>query len=190
MEKTEARSEVKRRIDALSPGQRIEKSRRIATQLLRTPEFTAARVVMLFASMPDEADTRPIIDASLAAGKTVLLPRVDPKTRQMAACPIKDVATDTAPSTYGILEPVGSICVAAAAIDFCLVPARAFDRSGGRLGRGAGYYDRFMADHAFRAFRCGIAFQEQIIDAVPHEAHDLPVQMIVTDSEIIRPPAT
>ena len=186
MEKAEARREIKRRIAALSAAERRAKSLRISERLAADPHFSSARVVMLFASMPDEADTLPIIKAALAAGKTVVLPKVNEQTRDMAACPIEDVAADTASGTYGILEP-HSDPVDVSAIDFCLVPARAFDRAGARLGRGAGYYDRFMADPQFRAFRCGIAFHEQVLDEVPRDSHDLPVQLIITDLETIIP---
>lgn len=189
MEKAEARKEVRRRIAALSPAERAAKARRIKERLLRVPEFAAAKVVMLFASMPDEADTRPIIEAALKAGKTVVLPRVNEATRDMAACRVKDLTADTAAGSYGIREPLGAAAVAVSAIDFCLLPARAFDRQGRRLGRGAGYYDRFMASPGFRAFRCGIAFHAQIMEAVPHDEHDIPVQMIVTDEELIVPRA-
>lgn len=186
MEKAQARSEIKRRIAALSSGERFLKSTRIRMRLSSEHHYADARVVMLFSPMDDEVDTSPLIEAALAAGKTVLLPKINERTREMAACPISDFAADTASGTYGILEPHGDPADVSA-IDFCLVPARAFDRTGARLGRGAGYYDRFMADPRFRAFRCGIAFHEQILDEVPHEPHDLPVQMIVTDEETIAP---
>ena len=187
MEKTEARREIGRRIAALTPEEHAARSRAIAERLLRLPEFARANVVMLFAAMADEADTAAIIRAALDAGKTVLLPKVNAQTREMIACPIVDPA-DAAPGTYGILEPSNNAAVDASLIEFCLVPARAFDRTGARLGRGAGYYDRFMASHGFSAVRCGIAFSSQLLDSVPSETHDLPVHVIVTDTEVIRPP--
>jgi len=186
VEKAEARTEIKRRVAALSPAERAAKNTLIREKLLAVPEFARASVVMLFASMADEADTLGIIDAALAAGKTVVLPKVG-KSGVMTVHCVRSVAADTAPGVYGILEPAGGEGVDASRIDFCLVPARAFDRSGRRLGRGAGYYDRFMSDPGFKAFRCGIAFREQIIEQVPHEPHDLPVELIVTDDGIIKP---
>lgn len=186
MEKAQAREHIKRAVSALSTGERAEKSDRIRDALLKLPEFAGAKVVMLFASMPDEVDTLPIISAALEAGKTVALPKVLSRTREMIACPITDLDEDTSAGVFGILEPTAAaadVCT----IDFCLVPARAFDRLGRRLGRGAGYYDRFMADPTFRATRCGIAFTEQILEAVPCQPHDLPVHIIVTDAEVIRP---
>jgi len=186
MEKAQARREIRRRIASLAPHERAEASRQIARRLLRLPEFVAAKVVMLFLPMPDEPDTMPIVRAALDAGKTVLLPKVIPETGEMIACPVTDPSADTTPGTYGILEPVSDAAAEVSRIDFCLVPARAFDRTGARLGRGAGYYDRFMASPHFRALRCGIAFASQVLDSIPCEPHDLPVQVIVTSEEVIR----
>ncbi|NQT20022.1 MAG: 5-formyltetrahydrofolate cyclo-ligase [Planctomycetes bacterium] len=187
MEKAQAREHIRRAVTALSAAGRAEKSRRISDALLKLPEFAGAKVVMLFASMADEADTLPIIRAALEAGKTVVLPKVLQQTREMIACPITNVDDDMHAGGYGILEPTSNTPADVGTIDFCLVPARAFDRLGGRLGRGAGYYDRFMADPAFRAVRCGIAFGEQILETVPSQPHDLPVHVILTDTEVIRP---
>ena len=187
MEKAQAREHIKRAVSALSPCERARKSEHIKDALLQLPEFAGAKVVMLFASMPDEVDTLPIISAALEAGKTVVLPKVLSRAKEMITCPIADLDKDTCAGVYGILEPTGDTAADIITIDFCLVPARAFDRLGGRLGRGAGYYDRFMADPAFRAARCGIAFSVQILDTVPSQPHDLPVHIIVTDDGVIRP---
>ena len=173
-------------MSALPPAERAEKSLLIRDAVLRLPEYAAAHIVMLFAAMPDEVDTFPIIESALDARKLVVLPKVFAESRRMIACPIEAPAELSA-GAYGILEPPGDAGAAPSEIDFCLVPARAFDRSGGRLGRGAGYYDRFMASPGFRAFRCGIAFHAQLLESVPAAEHDLPVHAVVTELEVIRP---
>jgi len=89
------------------------------------------------------------------------------------------------PGVFGILEPAGSEIVEPGSIDFVLVPARGFDRSGNRLGRGGGYYDRYMSHPDFHAIRCGIAFAAQVLDAIPHDAHDLPVHILVTEEGVL-----
>ena len=186
MQKPEARREIGRRVSALAPAERAEKSLLIRDAVLRLPEYAAAHIVMLFVAMPDEVDTFPIIESALDARRTVLLPKVLPEGGQMIACPV-EACSDLIRGAYGILEPRGFQGFTLALIEFCLVPARAFDRSGRRLGRGAGYYDRFMARPGFRAFRCGIAFHAQLLDVVPAAEHDLPVHAIVTELEVIRP---
>jgi len=188
MEKPQARRRIQQEITRLTAEDRAGKSRRIADTIMRLPEFTRASVVMLFAPMTDETDTWPIIRAATNEGKIVLFPRVMQGAKKMIACRVEDPWQDLAAGTYNILEPRSNSPFDVSAIDFCLVPARAFDRLGGRLGRGKGYYDRFMADPVFRAIRCGVAFGEQILDEVPSAPHDLPVHVIVTEEEIIRPP--
>jgi len=186
VEKAQARQEIARRLAALSAEERCAASARIRRLVAGLPEFQRARTVMLFASLPDEVDTLPVIADALAAGKTVALPRVDRKRRVIEAVAVRDVERDTAPGVFGILEPTGGEVVEAAAIDFVLVPARGFDRCGNRLGRGGGYYDRYMGQAGFRATRCGIAFAAQVLDAIPHDPHDLPVHLLVTEAETLR----
>jgi 5-formyltetrahydrofolate cyclo-ligase len=96
------------------------------------------------------------------------------------------VELELVPGVFGILEPRGSEVVEPGAIDFVLVPARGFDRQGNRLGRGGGYYDRYMSHPDFHAIRCGIAFAAQVLDAIPHDAHDLPVEVLVTEEGVLR----
>jgi len=186
VEKAQAREEVRRRIRALSREQRREASARIRRRVAELPEFLDAATIMLFVSLPDEVYTLPIITDAMAAGKTVVLPKVDKEARRMDARVLTDVEHDLVPGVFGIPEPVDCEIAPASAIDLVFVPARAFDRSGNRLGRGAGYYDRYMSAPAFRATRCGIAFAAQVLDAVPHDSHDLPVQLLVTEDEVLR----
>ena len=70
-------------------------------------------------------------------------------------------------------------------IDMVVTPALGFDRKGNRLGRGGSYYDRFFANPVLKASRCGFAFSEQLVDSVPVTEHDEPVDLLVTDEEII-----
>ncbi len=71
-------------------------------------------------------------------------------------------------------------------IDMIVIPGLAFDRRGYRVGRGRGFYDRFLAQQAFQGLRCALCYHEQLIDAVPYESHDIPMDLIVTDQEIVR----
>lgn len=187
MTKAQLRDVIRRRIEALSAGERREKSAAAARRLAALPEFRDARTVMLFAAMPDELDTAPIIAAALAAGKHVGLPRCRPGTRQMDVVAITDPARDLAAGHYGIPEPVGDALIPPGDLDFILVPGRAFDRQGNRLGRGAAYYDRFLAGPAAVAFRCAVCFDCQLVDGVPHDPHDMPIHGIVTETTVVRP---
>ena len=87
---------------------------------------------------------------------------------------------------YDPKEPAERIAVDPERIDAVITPGLAFDRSGARLGYGGGYYDRYLARLEAHAARIGIAFAEQVVDAVPDDELDQPVDLIVTDEEVVR----
>ena len=157
----------------------------ICDRVMRLPEWKGAKAVMLFASMPEEVDTGPLFAAAFAEGKRVAAPKCVTAERRILPVLMQSMS-DLAPGAYGILEPVGAETVAVKEIDFVLVPGYGFDRAGNRLGKGAGYYDKFMSQPGFRAARCAVAFSAQFLKEVPHDAHDLPVQILVTESEVLR----
>ena len=183
MEKAEARAEIRRRIEAIPPADRALKSEKIVERLLSLPAFKDANAVMLFVPMPDEADVAPVISEALKLGKIVLLPKCDPKKREIVICRIGSMS-ELALGHYGIMEPKAVKPFPPERIDFLLVPARAFDERGNRLGRGAGYYDKFMDSAVPQAVRCGVAFEEQVLPDIPHDEHDLPVHILVTDARV------
>jgi len=188
MEKKEARRQVQEAVRGLTAEERAAKSAAICERLCRLPELQAAKVVMGFLSMPDELDTFPILGDLIADGKRVYVPRTSVRQRRMIAVRLTDMKA-LRPGEYGILEPDTEETCGVSEIDFVLVPARAFDRHGNRLGRGAGFYDRFMARKGFRAVRCGIAFACQVLPEIPHGESDLPVQILVTERDTHRFPA-
>ena len=185
MEKKEARREIRRRINALTPEERRAKSQAVRERVQSLPEMAQAACIMAFISMPDELDMRPILSDMLDAGKRVYLPRTFLEERRMA--PVRLTSLDALrEGAYGILEPDSDETCDVAEVDLIIVPARGFDRAGNRLGRGAGFYDRFMAQPGSRAVRCGVAFACQILPDVPHDTHDLPVSILVTEDEVLR----
>ena len=87
----------------------------------------------------------------------------------------------------GVREPVTGTVVPLGLIDMIVVPGLAFDRQGYRVGRGKGFYDRFLAQREIQALRCGLCFHEQLLTAaIPVEPHDMPMNLLVTDREVIR----
>jgi 5-formyltetrahydrofolate cyclo-ligase len=185
MEKKEARRQVQEAIRRLSAAERAEKSAAIRRRLIALPELRPAQAVLGFLPMSDELDTRPILADLLAWGKRVYVPRTFVRERHMTPARLNDLSK-LRPGEYGILEPETEETCGAAELDFVIVPGRAFDRNGNRLGRGAGFYDEFMARAGFRAVRCGIAFACQVLDEIPHDEKDLPVNILVTEAETIR----
>ena len=185
MEKNETRKAVRRRLSSLDPAWRADASARIAERVVSLDEYRRANVVLLFVPMPDEVDAWPILRDALERGKRTLAPRVDKGGSTMEAVEVLDLQRDIAPGAYGIGEPTGTRVVAPCDMDFILVPGVAFDRSGGRLGRGAGFYDRFLGRCRADAFRCAVTFSCQMVASVPMDTHDLPVHCIATEEEII-----
>jgi 5-formyltetrahydrofolate cyclo-ligase len=185
VDKKEARAEIKRRLRKLSAEEKARKSAVICDRVMRLPEWRGAKVVMLFATMPEEVDTGALFTTAFAEGKRVVAPRCVTAERRILPVLMRGMS-DLAPGAYEIMEPVGAETAAVEEIDFVLVPGYGFDREGNRLGKGAGYYDKFMSQPGFRAARCAVAFWTQILDEVPHDPYDLPVQILVTETEILR----
>jgi 5-formyltetrahydrofolate cyclo-ligase len=182
------RRETIARRDALDRESRAAAGAAIVARLVALPSFAAARTVLLTLSFRSEWDTVPLVRAALAAGKSVAVPRVNAESRMLELLAIADPVRDVGSGHLGIPEPL-PYCppVAPHAIDWALVPGVAFDRDGGRLGYGGGYYDRLLPLLSPRAARVAGAFDLQIIDRVPAGPHDVLVDAIVTPSETIVP---
>ena len=186
MEKAEARALIKSRIQSLTSEEREQKDQAIREQLLNLTAFREAGSVMLFVSLPDEASTRALIRDALKLGKTVALPKVVEREGALLAARFSASAA-LSRGPYGIYEPITDETIPSADLDFILVPARAFDRRGNRLGRGKGYYDRFLSRLAQRTIKCVVGYDCQLLEEVPHDADDAPVDLVVTESGIIEP---
>ena len=188
-EKARLRREIAAAFQRLPAGELEARGAAIRQRLALTEEFRRAGSFLLYASLPDEIDTAPLIDELLAAGKTVYLPVCRPGRAEIDIVPILSREADLVPGHFGILEPRPALAAAGPEdVDFVLVPGRAFDRRGNRLGRGRGYYDRFLARVGQQAVRAALALDFQLVAAVPAAEHDLPVDLIVTEREVIRIP--
>jgi 5-formyltetrahydrofolate cyclo-ligase len=172
--------------DALEPAYRATASQLICRRVEALPSFAAAQVVLVTLPFGSEWDTRPLAQAALAGGKTLVVPRVDGATRMLALHAIGDLAADVAPGFRDIPEPLPALPrVAAATIDWVLVPGVAFSADGRRLGYGGGYYDRLMIELRPGTARIAGAFDAQIARRIPAGSHDLSVDVIVTESRTL-----
>lgn len=158
----------------------MEKSQRIAAQLFALPAFQKARTVLFYASMPGEVETFAMIEQAMQLHKTVALPTLEPNQRKMIPT-LTHSLNDLQEGPYGIRQPrsEGSKAVDIAQLDAVVVPGLAFDKANNRLGRGAGYYDRFLAGLPEHAATIGVAFDFQLIDCLPVEEHDVPLDLII-----------
>ncbi len=180
------RKRVREMLAAMEAEVMAAKSRLAAEKLLKLPEFGSAHVVMIYLSTDREVDTVGIATAAWEAGKTVLVPKVNIADRHMIALECRSVHTGLVPGSYGILEPTDGEAHPIEQIDLIVVPGLAFDREGNRLGQGAGFYDRFLSSPGMRATTAAMAFDEQVLDSVPVSETDWPIDILVTDKEIVR----
>jgi 5-formyltetrahydrofolate cyclo-ligase len=188
--KAELRSGMLARRAALDPAQRADAALRLTARLLSLPELRAADCVAAYCSFRDEPDTTAILEGLLSAGKRLALPRINRPAGRLDLYEV-DSLEDLVPGVWGIREPDPVRCraVPPGEVDFVLVPGVAFDRTGGRLGYGRGYYDRLLAEcHRARGAvpAVAVAFDAQICARVPMEAHDIRLDGIVTETACYR----
>jgi 5-formyltetrahydrofolate cyclo-ligase len=179
------RAEALRRLRSIEPAERAAASQRIAERLWRVPEVAAARTLLAYASLPEEVDTWPIVEEAWRRGVSVLFPRCETESRTLRLFRTTEagIASELSAGTHGIREPDPDRCDEAAfhEVDVVLVPGLGWDRRGARLGRGAGYYDRLLADPDRRAFACGVFFAAQEFERLPTDPWDVPLDAIVTE---------
>lgn len=178
--KQKLRKEALARRRALSPLEHWEKSRRVIHWLLNWPPFLRAHRVLLYASFGDEVATWEGLRRALAFKKEVYLPRTHLKERALSLHLLQGF-TFLFPGPYGILEPPERAPqIAPHELDLIVCPGVAFDLSGGRLGYGGGYYDRLLAK-APGVRRVALAFECQIFEKLPLEAHDICLEALITE---------
>lgn len=187
MSKGPLRAEARARLRAISPAERDAAAAAIARRIWTVPEIASARSLLLYASLPEEVPTDEVAREASRRGVAIIYPRCLPEMRAMTLHVLGDVDGLSATGSYGIREPDPSCAlVEVRDIDAALVPGLAWDRAGGRLGRGAGYYDRLFADPAWRGFRCGTYFAVQEIPGLPADPWDAPLDAVVTEREVVR----
>ncbi len=170
---------------AIAPDVRADASAAIAGMIERLPEVEACSTALLYGAMPDEVDAAPLIAALRARGVRIALPRVDGDRLTLHW---HAEGTPLAKGSFGLMEPPPDAPAAdPAEMDLVIVPGVAFDAACNRLGMGAGYYDRLLAGMP-RAVTIGVAFDEQVVDEVPCEPHDRPLDAVVTPSGVRRRP--
>jgi len=175
MTKNELRSVMRVRNRQLSPEERLAAAERIFAAVEMLPAFGRARCVACFCALPDEPPTEAVL-RRWSAVRRIVVPRVEGDAMRFY---------DYRPSAltsgaFGIAEPVVEDCPVCPpeAIDLMLVPGMAFTREGARLGRGKGFYDRYMAQPELQAFRVGVCFAHQLVETLPTEPHDCAIDAV------------
>ncbi|MDP8266893.1 MAG: 5-formyltetrahydrofolate cyclo-ligase [Candidatus Aceula meridiana] len=161
---------------------RLKKSELIQAALFKTPEFRAAKIIMFYSAFDGEVETLEMIKQAQNLGKKIALPITVKEKKEIIPSLITNLETSLIDGPYGIKQPKedpaqkGDLC----AIDLVIVPGVAFDKKGNRLGRGEGYYDRFLKTLPQNTPKIGLAFDFQVVDCLPCvENHDVSVSFII-----------
>ena len=174
MTKAELRKHIKQ-LKALHQGTTVTDSERVMQLLAADAHFLAAKTVLLYHSLSDEVNTHQFVE-EWCTKKQLLLPVVMGDDLELRTY---HGASELRRGSFGIAEPTGPLFTDYAKIDFVAVPGMAFDRSGHRLGRGKGFYDRLLPKLT-NAYKAGICFPYQVVDEVPVEPTDVTMDSIIT----------
>ena len=188
VEKENLRRYILRLRDRQSISELEQKSTDITDQVLHLHEYVRARGIACYINKNSEVDTRILIRNALSQEKRVLVPVVKSGDIELFFSEIKDLGKELAPGTFGILEPKPEFVrpVDLNAIDLIFVPGIVWDRDGYRLGWGRGYFDRALKKLPEHVRSAGLAFNMQLINQVPRDQFDVPVDMVVTESRVLR----
>jgi 5-formyltetrahydrofolate cyclo-ligase len=173
---------MRAQLAALDPQGRAARSQAIADKLFQLPAVRQASVVLFYYSFNGEVETPPMMRRAQQAGQQIALPWMQPEARRLVPCLVEDLEQDVEVGPYGIRQPGPSRRrpIALQAIGAIVVPGLAFDGAGHRLGRGLGYYDRLLQEVPPTAARIGVAFDFQLVPALPTAAHDATMTAVVT----------
>lgn len=171
---------MRRRRATMTDAQLRAQSRDITAKLLSHPVLLRADVVLLYASLPDEVDTNQLLRELRDMGKKILLPVVVDDERMEVTAYQGDGRMGE--GAFHIKEPVGEPFTDYTAIGVAVVPGMAFDRKGNRLGRGKGYYDRFLARIPY-TYIIGVCYDFQLLEEVPTENHDRKMDEVVSSEQ-------
>jgi len=172
------RSKILLKLKNQKEEDRQQKSELIKHKLLRQRVFKRAKRVMFYIAMPGEVDTREMIATAKRLGKIICVP-VCVKNRASLRPAILDSHAHLKKGPYGVAEPVISKFIRPEDLDLVITPGVAFDKKGNRLGRGKGYYDRFLSKIPQDTPAIGLAFSLQILPAVPITSHDVSVKKVL-----------
>ena len=178
---------IRKRIVQLLKGQkedeRLRKSLVILERLFATPEFQSAKTILFYASFQGEVETFVMMRRAQLLGKRIALPMILKEEKTIIPAVVENLDDDLAPGPYGIPQPRTdkTKTIEPGALDLLVVPGLAFDADNRRLGRGAGYYDRFLSGISNRIPSVGLAFDFQMVKSLPYQPHDAVMSHVITN---------
>jgi len=183
MTKRQIREKILKKLKEQREELRKKKSLKIKRQLFSQPQFSQADTVMFYIAKREEVDTTGMIIDALKKGKKVVVPMTLVKHKKITPLQLKNPEKELEKGPYGIYQPKKQFMkrkVLLKSIDLAIVPGVAFDRFGNRLGRGGGYFDRFLSKlQKYNIPIFGLAFKFQIVKQLPTLSHDIPVTKLI-----------
>lgn len=179
MEKAEIRRNIKRLRMMLSDMEKEEAAAEVFAQLENTAAFMMADNILIYHSLPDELSTISFL-RKWNGRKHFFLPRVNGVNLDL----LPYIESELQKGAYDIEEPTGSNLADVKDVDLMIIPAVAFDRRGNRLGRGKGFYDQLLS--TTKATKIGVGYEFQLMDELPAETHDVPMDMVITQYSFLK----
>lgn len=174
MDKRTLRTLIRKELGRLSEEEKAKQSEEIYRHLMSLTPLRSAKVVALFASLPDEPSTTMLAN-ELSLRCKVVMPRI--AAGEMDFYPY--IPGGMRRGAYNIMEPTSGEAIVPSAIDAIIVPGVAFTTKGERMGRGKGFYDKYLSRHGVRAYKIGICFHCQLVDYLPLDKHDVKMDIVV-----------
>jgi 5-formyltetrahydrofolate cyclo-ligase len=172
----------------LSKRSILEKSNKIADKLIKFDKYQQSEKIMLYISTKSEVQTQRIIESAQKDNKSIYIPLIIPEQHDLIPSLVIDFEKEIALGNLGIYQPRKEFhrLFPPSILDLVIVPGLAFNQQGHRLGRGGGYYDRFLKKLPVQAYSIALAFEMQMIEQIPLEENDMPVDCIITEKRIIK----
>ncbi len=165
---------MRARLAVLGADEKRLRSQHICDEVKKLLAVSGARVVALFSPLGYEPDIWPLVE-SLAGTVSVVLPRVEGDVMNFYVYDRSSMAV----GSFGINEPQSDVKVEACEIDAVVVPGLAFTVDGARMGRGKGFYDKYLSQSDFAALKIGVCYREQLVPHIPTEPHDVPMDVVI-----------
>ena len=178
MTKKELRAAMRQKNLGITPSERAAASGRIFARAELSEAFGRARTVGVFCSLADEPDTSEALARWSAAGRRLAVPRVEGDAMRFYEYDPRTMR----PGAFGIAEPgpEARLCEPRE-LDLVIVPGTAFTAAGARMGRGRGYYDKYLAQPEVHAVKIGVCYAHQLVGELPSEPHDVAMDCVITD---------
>ena len=184
-----SKQELRQRVLTLLRNQkeeaRLKKSFNVQEKLFNLPEFKKSRIILFYLSFDGEVNTLEMIKQAINLGKKIGLPKIIKKLKGIVPFLVDSLDRGLTDGPYGVKEPIdkGTNRLALEEIDLVVVPGIAFDRSNQRLGRGGGFYDRFLKKLPAAIPTIGLAYDFQLFETLPHQTeHDMKLSRVLVSS--------